>query len=231
MKRAFIDFVKEWTSPSLPAVTRPVDPLMEAEKTTLSALYRLVVCDEEVAFKDISAFLDQQVAADERYTMAYREGATLLDAAAHELANQGFADIDLGTRSRALGLLLKDYAHPDCESSWTRRFRFTGFAREQAFAAAEKKRLRTYLVREFLRHRFADRRGWELVGYKSFPGFPAEEESVLSLEKVETRRHSIAMHLSDGTVEAWTPDDFARGVSPRNTQQNYSKGGPADRPR
>ena len=209
MKRALIDLAKNRTLPRLPKKDGSAFPLTDVEKATLVALYRMVV-DDDVPREEIETFLDARIENDRRYIQVYREGVAMIQAASEELGDHSFQEVDKTRQSLALGLLLNEYSHPDRELPVKRSFRLTGYAQEQISAAGCKKRLRNFVVREFLHHYFGGRRGWELVGYKSFPGSPQEEVPEVILKNVERRRHSIALHLSDGTVETWTQGSFIR---------------------
>ncbi len=211
MKRTLIDLAKNWTSPSLPELGTATQPLNAEEAATLSALYALVTDSaDEDSKDDATTFMDRRIAADSRYLKVYRDAANLVELAALELGTIAFRDLSQELRNQALELLLKEYVHPDREPTWKRSARLTELAKDQLFSSAIKKRLRNFVVREFLQNHYSGRQGWELVGYKSFPGSPVEETPEVELQKVEQRKHSIALHLSDCTVEAWTPEDFIK---------------------
>ncbi|MCB1097284.1 MAG: GMC family oxidoreductase [Verrucomicrobiae bacterium] len=208
MKRALIDLAKNWTTPSLPEPDKESLPLTADEKATLTALYSIITDDGSA--DEAIAFMDRRIASDNRYLEVYKEAANLAKMAASELGGTAFRDLPQDKQNQALELLLKDYVHPDREPTWKRSARLTGLAKDQLFSSAVKKRLRNFVVREFLQNHYSGRRGWELVGYKSFPGSPVEETPEVELQKVEQRKYSIALHLSDGTIEAWTPEEFIK---------------------
>ncbi|MGK0184723.1 MAG: choline dehydrogenase-like flavoprotein [Verrucomicrobiales bacterium] len=221
MKRALIDFAKNWSSPILPDAADAEAPLTDAENRILCALYRLVTDCHDATDTAILELVKNRIQSDARYCPVYRETADMLELAATELGSTAFYKLSLDTQDKAVGLILKDYPHPDTEPTWKRTARFTGLAKEQLFASSKKKRVRNFVVREFLHHHYSGKTGWDLVGYDSRPGSPEEELAEVALEKVERRNHSIALQLSDGTVEAWSHDQFikssAKGVPERIT--------------
>lgn len=209
MKRALIDIAKSWTSPTLAGKTSSL-PLNSTEVALLASLYRLVTDNHEASDSNVAELLHNQEKRDPRFTSVYREAAEMLTLAAEELGEIPFTELSIEFQNAALKLLLKDYAHPDTEPAWKRNVRLTGLAKEQLFCSASKKRLRNFVIREFLHHHYSGKTGWDLVGYDSRPGSPEEEVAEVDLHKVEYRKYSVALHLSDGTVESWTHDQFVK---------------------
>ena len=150
-------------------------------------------------------------ARDRGYLGVYLQAVRLLDRVAGRVDRENrpsFVELDAAGQATVLARVLRRYQHPDNEETWRRRLGLTGRVLEQIAASPTRKRFRRFVVREFVEHYFAGRRGWEQVGYDSFPGSPAEELAQVELEDVEAIGRRVVLRLADGTYERLDRERF-----------------------
>ena len=109
--------------------------------------------------------------------------------------------------------LLSEYEHPERETRLEDNACASPATQKNCYPdrSPEKKRLRTFVIREFLLQHYSGKRGWRSRWLRCFSRVAGRRRSDHDFgENREAPPYRGALYLGDGTVETWDADRFLK---------------------
>jgi hypothetical protein len=145
----------------------PLGVLQNAEMRTITALGEVVVALEYMPPVDFfHDYVNMVTQSRHGYLKEYQRAVTLLNTTVARLYRQGeaqqFSDLSLPRRDNVLQTLLWQYSATNSILPKV----------EKLGSSLDALALRIYILGPLIDHYYRSSYGWEVVGYKSFPGRP-----------------------------------------------------------
>jgi hypothetical protein len=117
-----------------------------------------------------------------------------------------FAELASPERERLLERILPRYPHPLNERAWRRRTSLLSDNLDIVLSRPGSRRLRDTVARQLLTFYLSSPEGWELVGYREYPGRVRAEWEPCEVRSVQLDGEQLLLELSDGCFELLKPE-------------------------